>query len=106
MQGNRWNSEFGLINSQHVVRRKATAAGTTTVAPSRCGRREAASGEGIEHGETDDYCYSIAQDPVPINDLNATILHCLGIDHERLRYKSSSASPAWKEPRVVQRLLA
>ncbi|MCS6863056.1 MAG: DUF1501 domain-containing protein, partial [Abditibacteriales bacterium] len=42
---------------------------------------------GIVHGETDDFCYNIIKDPVHIHDLNATILHCLGIDHERLTFK-------------------
>jgi Protein of unknown function (DUF1501) len=38
-------------------------------------------------GETDDYIYNITRDPVHLHDLNATILHCLGIDHARLTYK-------------------
>ena len=38
-------------------------------------------------GETDDYSYNIARDPVHVHDLNATILQCLGIDHTRLTYK-------------------
>jgi arylsulfatase A-like enzyme len=42
---------------------------------------------GLVFGETDDYSYNIVRDPVPIHDLNATILHCLGIDHERLTYR-------------------
>jgi hypothetical protein len=42
---------------------------------------------GITYGETDDYCYNIAQDPVHVHDLHATILHCLGIDHTRLTVK-------------------
>ncbi|MGE0607523.1 MAG: DUF1501 domain-containing protein [Pirellulales bacterium] len=42
---------------------------------------------GLVHGETDDFSYNISRDPVHINDLNATILHCLGIDHERFVYK-------------------
>ena len=42
---------------------------------------------GVVHGETDDLSYNIAKDPVHIHDLNATILHCLGIDHKRLQYK-------------------
>ena len=42
---------------------------------------------GISYGETDDYCYNIARDPVHVHDLNATILHCLGIDHTRLTFK-------------------
>jgi hypothetical protein len=41
---------------------------------------------GVQYGKTDDYCYNIVEDPVPIRDLNATILHCLGIDHERLTF--------------------
>ncbi|MDP6930010.1 MAG: DUF1501 domain-containing protein, partial [Planctomycetota bacterium] len=42
---------------------------------------------GVVHGETDDFSYNIAKDPVHISDLNATILHCLGIDNERLSTK-------------------
>jgi uncharacterized protein (DUF1501 family) len=42
---------------------------------------------GMVYGETDDYCYSVVRDPVHVHDLNATILHCLGIDHTRLTYK-------------------
>ena len=43
---------------------------------------------GYVHGETDDYGYNIVRDPVHIHDLNATILHCLGVDHERLTFRS------------------
>ena len=39
---------------------------------------------GVVHGETDDFSYNIVENPVQIRDLNATILHCLGIAHERL----------------------
>ena len=42
---------------------------------------------GITHGATDDYCYNITSDPVHVNDLHATILHCLGIDHTKLTFK-------------------
>jgi len=42
---------------------------------------------GISLGETDDYCYNIVKDPVHVHDLQATLLHCLGIDHKRLTYK-------------------
>ncbi len=38
-------------------------------------------------GETDDFGYNIVKDPVHIHDLNATILHQLGINHERLTYR-------------------
>ncbi|MDB5344535.1 MAG: hypothetical protein JWP89_2912 [Schlesneria sp.] len=42
---------------------------------------------GVTHGETDDYSYNIVRDPVHVHDLNATILHCLGVDHHQLTYK-------------------
>jgi hypothetical protein len=42
---------------------------------------------GIVHGETDDFSYNVTEKPVHIHDLNATMLHCLGVDHERLTYK-------------------
>ena len=42
---------------------------------------------GIDYGETDDHCYNIVKDPVHINDLNASVLHCLGIDHEHFSVK-------------------
>ena len=41
---------------------------------------------GIVHGETDDFSYNITKDPVHIHDLNATILHLLGINHRRFTY--------------------
>ncbi len=43
---------------------------------------------GIVHGETDDFSYSPTLDPVHVNDVNATILHCLGIDHERFTVRN------------------
>ena len=42
---------------------------------------------GTTFGKTDDYGYNVAEDGVHIHDLHATILHLLGIDHERLTYK-------------------
>ncbi len=41
---------------------------------------------GIEYGKTDDFCYNIAENPVHLHDLHATVLHCLGIDHERFSF--------------------
>ncbi|MGE4619119.1 MAG: DUF1501 domain-containing protein [Planctomycetota bacterium] len=41
---------------------------------------------GHVHGETDQLGYRIAKDPVHVHDLQATILHLMGIDHERLTY--------------------
>jgi hypothetical protein len=42
---------------------------------------------GFQLGETDDYCYNIVSDGVHVHDLQATILHQLGVDHTRLTYK-------------------
>ena len=42
---------------------------------------------GFTYGRTDDFGYSIVENPAQMRDLNATILQLLGIDHERLTYK-------------------
>jgi hypothetical protein len=42
---------------------------------------------GIAYGETDEYGIQIAADPCHVNDYHATILHLMGIDHERLTYR-------------------
>ena len=38
-------------------------------------------------GETDDFCYNIVKDPVHVHDLNATIMHLMGVEHTRLTYR-------------------
>jgi hypothetical protein len=42
---------------------------------------------GMAYGATDDFSYNIVENPVHVHDLQATMLHLLGIDHERLTYK-------------------
>ena len=42
---------------------------------------------GTTYGATDDYCYNITQNPVDVHDLHATLLACLGIDHQRLTFR-------------------
>ena len=42
---------------------------------------------GFSFGESDDFAYNPAKDPVHVHDFQATVLHLLGIDHERLTYK-------------------
>lgn len=64
---------------------------------------------GHVHGETDDFSYNIVKDPVSINDLNATILHCLGIDHMRLTYKFQGLDARLtgvESPSVIKAILA
>jgi uncharacterized protein DUF1501 len=64
---------------------------------------------GISHGETDDFSYNVVENPVHINDFNATILHCLGIDHERFTVKFQGLEQRLsgvESPKVVKELLA
>ena len=64
---------------------------------------------GYVHGETDDFSYNIVKDAVSINDLNATILHCMGIDHMRLTYKFQGLDARLtgvESPSVIKALLA
>ncbi len=42
---------------------------------------------GVSFGATDDYSYNITENPVHVHDMNATLLHCLGIDHTKLTYR-------------------
>ncbi len=65
--------------------------------------------KGFDYGVTDDYSYNIVEDPVHINDFNATILHTLGIDHERfsVKYQGLDAKLTGVEgARVVKEILA
>jgi arylsulfatase A-like enzyme len=41
---------------------------------------------GVEYGKTDDFCYNIVENPVHLRDLHATMLHILGIDHQRFTF--------------------
>jgi hypothetical protein len=64
---------------------------------------------GMSYGETDDFCYNIARDPVHIRDFLATMMHQLGINHEKLTFpfqgldhRLTGVEPA----RVVKEILA
>ena len=64
---------------------------------------------GITHGETDDFSYNVASDPVHINEINATMLHCLGIDHSRFTLKYQGLDQRLtgvEQMHVVKQLLA
>jgi hypothetical protein len=64
---------------------------------------------GFDYGRTDDYSYNILEDPVHINDFNATILHTLGIDHQRFTVKFQgldSRLTGVEGARVVKEVLA
>jgi hypothetical protein len=82
-----WGGEFGrTIYSQG----KLTATDYGRDHHPRCFSLWLAGGGikgGVVHGETDDFSYNIVRDPVHIRDLHATLLHLLGIDHQRFTYK-------------------
>lgn len=43
--------------------------------------------KGISYGATDDFCYNIVENPLHVHDFQATMLHLLGVDHEKLTFK-------------------
>jgi len=63
---------------------------------------------GITYGETDEFSYNIATNPVEVHDLHATMLHCLGVDHTRLTFKFQGRHYKLTDVRgnVVKELLA
>jgi hypothetical protein len=64
---------------------------------------------GVSYGETDDFSYNVVDQPCHINDLNATILHCVGIDHERFTYKFQGLEQKLtgvEHARVIREILA
>jgi len=65
---------------------------------------------GVTHGQTDDFGYNIAENPVHIRDLNATILHQLGIDHKRFTFRhrglDERLTGVQEEAQVVHEVLA
>ena len=82
-----WGGEFGRTNYSQG---KLTATDYGRDHHPRCFTVWAAGGgikPGLTYGETDPFGYNIVEDPVHVHDFHATILHLLGIDHERLTYK-------------------
>lgn len=64
---------------------------------------------GITYGETDDYSYNVVKDPVHVRNFNATILACLGIDHNRLTFDFQGLDQRLTGPQpayVIKGLLA
>src|SRR5687768_9758053 len=85
-----WGGEFGRTPMQQI----ASGVGAITK-PGRDHHKDAftiwMAGGGVKrgfvYGKTDDFGYNVVENPVHVHDLNATVLHLLGIDHERLTYK-------------------
>ncbi|MEQ8335748.1 MAG: DUF1501 domain-containing protein [Cyclobacteriaceae bacterium] len=82
-----WGGEFGRTN---YCQGKLTKENYGRDHHPRCYSMWMAGGgvkAGISYGETDEFGYNIVKDPVHIHDLHATILHLMGLDHEKLTYK-------------------
>lgn len=82
-----WGGEFGRTNYSQG---KLTKENYGRDHHPRCFTVYLAGGgvkRGYVHGETDEFSYNIVKDPVHVHDLQATILHLLGIDHEQLTFK-------------------
>jgi hypothetical protein len=81
-----WGGEFGrTVYSQG----KLTEANYGRDHHPRCFTMWMAGGGvkgGTVLGETDDFSYNVVSDPVHVHDLQATVLHCLGVDHTRLTF--------------------
>ncbi len=82
-----WGGEFGRTNYSQG---KLTATDYGRDHHPRCFTVWLAGGgvkPGLTHGATDEFGYNVVRDPVSIHDLQATLLHLLGIDHEKLTFK-------------------
>ena len=83
-----WGGEFGRTNYCQGLYKPGADFGRDH--HPRCFTSWMAGGgirPGISWGKTDEYGYNIQPEAVQVNDFHATLLHLLGIDHERLTYK-------------------
>jgi hypothetical protein len=86
-----WGGEFGRT----PLRQGSSANGATVAKAGRDHHKDAftmwmAGGgvkPGVSYGTTDPFGFNVADNPVHVHDLNATVLHLLGLDHERLTFK-------------------
>ena len=108
----RWSSSPPSSAARSTARASSAIpawAATITAAASPVARRRRRSSGGIDYGATDDFCYNIVENPVHLRDLHATILHCLGIDHDRFTYKFRGLNvrlTGVEEAHVVKGILA
>ena len=83
-----WGGEFGRTPMVEIRKPEEAANAGRDHHPSAFSMWMAGGGVkgGYVHGETDELCLTVTKDPVHVHDLQATMLHCLGFDHERLTY--------------------
>ena len=103
-----WGGEFGRTN---YCQGKLTATDFGRDHHPRCFTIWMAGGgvkAGFSFGETDEFGYNIVRDPVHIHDFQATILHLLGLDHERLIFKHQGRRYRLTdvEGRIVREIMA
>lgn len=104
-----WGGEFGrTVYSQGVL----TQSNYGRDHHPRCFTMWMAGGGvkgGVVHGETDDFSYNVVKDPVHLNDLNATILHLMGIDYKRFSFKFQGLDQKLagvEERRIIREIIA
>ncbi|MCG8602644.1 MAG: DUF1501 domain-containing protein, partial [Verrucomicrobiales bacterium] len=64
---------------------------------------------GLTYGKTDDFGHSVVENPVSVHDFHATVLHALGLDHQKLFFERSGLEErlvGFEPPRVVEEILA
>jgi arylsulfatase A-like enzyme len=105
-----WAGEFGRTPMGEV--RRGVAAGKEGRDHHPFGFSAWMAGGGVKrgyiHGATDEFGYNVVENPVHVHDLQATILHLLGLDHERLTYRHAGRDFRLTDVagRVVPELLA
>jgi uncharacterized protein (DUF1501 family) len=105
-----WGGEFGRTPMNEV--RRGNAAGREGRDHHPFAFTMLLAGGGIPGGRvigsTDDLGYHVVEDRVHVHDLQATILHCLGLDHTRLTYHHQGRDFRLTDVagRVVQKLLS
>lgn len=104
-----WGGEFGRTNySQGTL----TATNYGRDHHPRCFSMWMAGGgirKGVVHGETCEFGYNVASDPVHVRDFHATLMHLMGIDHERLtaKFQGLDAKLTGVEPaKIIDNILA
>jgi len=103
-----WGGEFGRTNYSQG---KLTADNYGRDHHPRCFTVWMAGGgvrKGFSYGETDEFGYNVVRDPVHVHDFQATLLHLLGVDHERLVFRHQGRRYRLTDVhgRVVEDLLA
>jgi len=85
-----WSAEFGrtpMAQGKNGLGKKASAGRDHHKDAFTVWMAGGGAKAGAAHGATDELGYSVAQDPVHVHDFNATLLHLLGLNHERLTFR-------------------